>query len=409
MPNMQELKPGCFVTVKNSFFARRKDGKICLASPSNVIFDCTKKEKVNLISVSLVQSSSQANSSKSINVWSFWQIENRVYPLNFASSVQKYIEMPEDVCFVGFYVNNQSSKNDVEIFVKYFASNNYGIIRFKNNSIDHLISSEDGYSEIEYEKGYFYGVATTGRWKYKVLNCNGTILHEFLTNRRLLKGSELSYDSTRIYNDYTGVEIPDGIESAYIITEGNFNFIVVKNASGIFYYSFNLEYILGPIVYDFIQVQENFCYVAEMLNKKFTKIFCIKYLNKNKYICSSIESKNGIKYHSFQNVNFFMKNGSLYVLRLESMEFELLFEENETDSFTFSENNFKDCIDIVCFKNGIPICMAIYDLTCNTIVSRNNLEVIGESYDKSIFVCQLQVLNSPIFGINKEGKLIFSV
>ena len=184
---------------------------------------------------------------------------------------------------------------------------------------------------------------------------------------------------------------------------------MVRNTTGIYYYSLKLEYLLGPIAFDLFQMQENFCYVSEIINRKFTKIFCIKYVKKNTYICASIECENGINYYTFKNLNFFFKNGTFYVLRLENMEFESLFSEKEANKFTFYENNNKKCVNIVCFKNNIPISIVIYDLTYNTIVSKNNLKVIGESYDKSMFICQLQLLDSPTLGISKDGKIIFSV
>ena len=343
-----------------------------------------------------------------VSRWNFWKIGKKIYPLYTCLQDTEFEKLPKNATFVDSYVNNKSSKNDIEIFVKYLADNSYGILGIKNNSIRHIISYKLGYSEIDYDFSYFYATAKTERWKYNVLNLQGEVLYTYQTNRRLIKGSVFSYDSKQIYNDYNGKPIPGGVDSAYTVTEGNFNFIVIKNSLGIFYYSFKLEYILGPVKLDFIQPSSGYCYVAEIFEKKYQKIYCIKYVAENTYKSACIESKTGIKYYSCNNTNFFVKDNTIYALDQDEMTFVELFKE-DFDKVVFSSNATPKWIEIIAFKGNIPFFIATYSKQQHCIIHRNTLKIIGTSFDKKINLCKPQNSEEPIYGITLDGKLIFSV
>ena len=406
MAEIQELLPGGFISINNSVFFRREDGKICASTPSNVIINCSKEEPVQIITVSPSSKIPKQNSSK-VSRWSFWKIGEKIYPLDTCLQYTEFEKLPKSATFVDSYVNTNSSENDVEIFVKYLADTSYGILGIKNSSIRHVISYKLGYSEIDYDFNYFYDTAKTERWKYNVLNFLGEILYTYLTNRRLLKGSDLSYDSKQIFNSYNGIPIPGGIDSAYTVTEGNFNFIVIKNSTGIYYYSFKLEYILGPVKLDFIQPCLNYCYVAEIFEKKYKKIYCIKYVAENTYECACIESETGIRYYSCNNTNFFVKGDTIYALDLDKMTFVELFKE-DFDEVVFSSNATPKWIEIIAIKENVPVFIATYSKQQHAIVHRNALKVIGKSFDKNIFICKPADSEEPIYGIS-NGTLIFSV
>lgn len=396
MNKIKQILPQNFEIINGINYFRLEDGQIAVENTSNVTINSSKEDTVELITLEY--------KSKIVK---FWRVNDKIYALASSS----HVTIPEDSEFVDIYFSNNYPEGQ---YVKYISSGSCGILYVSETEIANIISHENGYSEICFENNLFYSNFEDGDNKYHVIGESGKLLGSFPSKCRKLDKYMLFYDENKIFIGSFEYEIPDGISSIEIVNARNMTFVKVVNSKGIYYYTKEIAYLFGPIQKDNIEyLNENSCFIHEIIGKKVTKVFYIKFVNDDTYVCKNISSTEGITIYLQYKDYFFAADNTLYVFIEEEMEFRPLIKDVDADSYTFNHSaspgdsyNYKiNFLYIVGFKKKKPIYLAHYTSMRKTLSSQSSLDIICTGWEDGTYVCKK---GNEIVAINENGKILFS-
>lgn len=395
-----EIFPKNFEEINGINYFRLADGKIAVENTNKVTISSTTNDKVELITLE--------HKTKKTR---FWMVNNKVI---YALASSSYVDVPTGINFVDFYFSTSYPEG---IYVKYMSSDKCGILYISETGVNIVISHKEGYREICFENNLFYAELENSDDKYRVIGESGKLLGKFPTKCKKLEKYMLFYDENKVFIQSSEFEIPGGIVSVEIIIKGNITFVKVTTKEGIYYYTKNMEYLFGPInkdlIYDYndrYSSDANYCFIYEETdNKEIVQVFYIEIVN-DKYICKNLSCKNGIDvyYDVFLNdaniKMFATKDNNLYVFRLKKdKEFEALIKDVDADRYTFSEGYY-NTINIVGFKQNIPIYWGVYSSRKDCIEEARNMEFVSKGFDQNINICRT---DKEIVVIKQDGKIIF--
>ncbi len=397
MKNSKKILPETFVNVNGINYFRLENGKIAVENIKNITIDVNNEESVELITLKCKE--------KEVK---FWKVnDDKIYALASSS----YITIPENITFNDFYFSPNYPDG---VYVKYTSSGKCGILYVSETEVDIVISHEKNYIEIDFENGLFYANTENGEKKYHIIGESGKNLGTYPSKCKRLKGYMLFYDENKIFIDSIEFEIPGGIISVEVVNNNEITFVKVVNNKGIYYYTKNISYLLGPIQKEeIISIDERSCYIHEIANGKIIKVFYIR-IKEDTYICKSLSCDKGINIFQIKDENikqsFFAtidkESDSFKELYTLKKDFILLIKDVNADKFIFNESEqWNKKYDVVAFVKNRPIYWASYDMAKNEITDSCILEVIDSDFEEETNICKSE---NEIFVINGKGKIIFS-
>ena len=335
-----------------------------------------------------------------------WKVLDKFYALASSSCVR----LPQDIIFVDFYF----SKNYPDgVYVKYISSDNCGILYVSETEVSIVISHEECYEEIVFENGLFYADTREGENKYHVISESLKHLGSFSSKCKKLENSILFYNESSIFINSVEFKIPGGIISVEVIIVGSITLVKILNKKGIYYYTKDISFLLGPIRKEkIIPIDFDSCYIQEVINGKIRKVFYIE--NNDTYICESLSCYKGINVFPTDSQQYnppFFVTADKAVYFFEK-KFTFLIKNINADMFTFTYSSFDsvvtdrcDFCNFVAFLKEKPVYYASYDMKEKKIVSSGTLDVIGSGYVIGTNICKG---DNKILVINKLGKILIS-
>lgn len=399
MEKIKQILPQNFEIINGINYFRLEDGRIAVEKTSKVTINSSKEDIVELITL-------EYNS----NTVRFWKTNGKLYALASSSCVT----IPEDITFIDCY----SSTNYPEgHYVKYMSFGRCGIIYVSETEVSHVISYENGYTEICFENNLFYADSKEGNNKYHVTGESGKLLGTFPSKCRKLDRYMLFYDDSSIFIGSSKFDIPGGVSYVKVIKQEKITFVKVVNSNGIYYYTKNIEYLFGPIHKDEIhEIDDESCFVYEVVNDKVVQVFYIN-ITEDAYVCKNLHSKKGIECHVFSdetNAMFFFADKVLYVL--QDNEFIPIINEADVDQYVICLNGvywgYRRKYIIVGYKKNIPVYLAYYDSSKykKEVYNKCTLEKIADGCKKRdgkfSHICKK---GNYIVVIDPDGKVVLSV
>lgn len=398
MEKIKQILPQNFEIVNGINYFRLEDGRVAVERTSNVTINSSKEDIVELITLEY--------NSKTVRLW---KTNCKLYALASSSCVT----IPEDTTFVDCYSSTNYPEGQ---YVKYMSPGRCGIIYVSETEVSHVISYENGYTEICFENNLFYADYKEGDNKYHVIGESGKLLGAFPSKCRKLDGYMLFYDDSSIFIDSSKFDIPGGVSSVEVIKQDKITFVKVVNSKGIYYYTKGIEYLFGPIQKDEMHgIDHESCFVYEVVNKKVVQVFYIK-TTEDTYVCKNLSSKKGIECHVFSsesNGKFFVADKALYALR--DKDFIILINGVDADKYviTAQKNNWSRSWrhTIVGYQENIPVYLAHYESSYKKeVYDKGKLERIADGYKtrdgKFSHICRK---GNYIVVIDPDGKVVLSV
>lgn len=390
MAQAKKLLPSNFVIINGIPYFRLENGTVSVENPNHVTINVSVQDDVELVTLNSI--------SKEVNFWKVTDLQDNIYAL--ASCC--HIAVPKDITFDKFYFSKSYPEG---VYVKYFSAGNCGILYVSETKVSTVISHTEGYSEICFENGLFYAEDNNEENKYYILNESGGFFGVFPSRCKKLNDYLLFYDDNKIFVGSDEYEIPGGITSIEVLNNENIILVKIINNNGVYYYTKNISYLLGPIQkHSIITINEDKCYITETVDTKIINVFYISYKNET-YTCESISCDTGIVMHHVFDCDFFSTNDSLYVISDEN--FLLLFNDIDVDKFSFKarHKNLKIAAKtIIGFKNNIPVLYAEYSYD-NKTADLQSLTIIDSDFDNGIHICKK---DNKILVIDKDGNVILS-
>lgn len=383
--------PESFVTINFVTYFRLENGKLAVGDhgPSFVRLDTSRQDSVELITLDEYQ-----------KIVQFWKINDKFYSLNLSS----YIEISDQITFVDYYFSNDYSD---EVYIKYFeAGKGYGIIYVYKSRITHLIASSRRFTEISFEDDLFY--AKDAKNKYHIIDINANELGVFATKCKKTPGFSIFYDNKKIYGSSSEVEVPNGIETLELVAREDWKLLKISNASGIYYYSRRLEYILGPIKKDRITSDYRYttssnCLIYEIIDEKVTQVFYVTD-DDNCCFCRNLSCKDGINTYYEGGEYYFLASNTFYHYCRATSKFVPIINGVDADSYSIISKRGA-VILIVAYKNENPFYIAQY-FTKEEKVIDDGLEYLCSGFKKDTYIFK-DNKNNSIFGITKNGEKLF--
>ena len=399
MEKIKQILPQNFEIVNGINYFRLENGQIAVERTNNITINSSKEDIVELITLEY--------NSKPVRLW---KTNGKFYALASSSCVT----IPEDATFVDCYSSPYYPEGQ---YVKYMSPSRCGILYVSETEVSHVISYENGYTEICFENNLFYADSKEGDNKYHIIGESGKLLGAFPSKCRKLDRYMLFYDDSSIFIGSSKFDIPGGVSSVEVIKQNNITFVKVVNSNGIYYYTKGIEYLFGPIDEDEIHgIDYDSCFVYEIVNKKVVQVFYIK-ITEDAYICKNLSSQKGIECHIFSNKSngkFFVADKVLYALQNE--EFIPLINGVNANKYVISAQRVnwnESCrYTIVGYqKNLIPVFLAYYDSSYKKeVYDEGTLERIADGYKningKISHICRK---GNHIVVIDPDGKVVLSV
>ena len=397
MQTSKKLLPESFVVINGITYFRLEEGQVAVEKTSKVTIKSSKDDSIELRTLNC--------DSREVR---FWKVNDKIYALASSSCVT----IPEETTFVACYSSDNYPEGQ---YVKYMSYGRCGIIYVSETEVSHVISYENGYTEICFENNLFYADSKEGDNKYHVTGESGKLLGTFPSKCRKLDGYMLFYDDNSIFINSSKFDIPGGVSSVEVIKQGKITFVKVVNGNGIYYYTKGIEYLFGPIQKDEIHdIDHKSCFVYEVVNKKVIQVFYIK-IKKDAYECKALSSKKGIDCLLFNgefNGKFFVADKALYVLQDE--KFIPLISGVSADKYILHAKKVNwgqewKVIIVGCQKN-IPVYLAYYETGYKKVFDEGALERIADGYksrdNKFYHICRK---GKEIVLISPDGEVVLSV
>lgn len=387
MEKAKQILPQNFVTVNGRTYFRLEDGRIAVDTTSNVIIDSSKEDTVELITL-----------GSELKEMRFWKIGSKIYALTSST----YVDIPKDTTFVDLY--NTIYYPD-GVYVKYISSGNCGIIYVSETDVSIVISHESYYTDICFRNELFYADKIIGESHCHVIAKTEQLV--LPSRRQILKDGILFYDDKKIFIDSEEFEIPNGIISVEFINNDDMTFVKVVNSEGIYYYTKEISYLLGPIQeHEIIFIGKKACYIHEITNGDIVNVIYIE--NKEgAYICQNLSCDKGITVYQVKKrddeLRFFAtRDKALYLFK---EKFILLIKDVDVDTFVFTKVNwwYKEC-SIIGLRKEKPVYWASYNDSNNKITDSCTLDIIDNGFENST-ICRKR---DEILIINEEGQIILS-
>ncbi len=393
----KEILPSCFISINGIVYFRLDNGNIAVEKIEKVVIDTKIEDTVKLITI-------DTDSSEKVN---FWKINDKIYAL---ASNAEGITLPKDTTFVDCYSSNNYPEGH---YVKYKSSGSCGVIYVSETEVSNVISYENGYIEICFENDVFYADAKDGKNKFHVIGESGKLLGTFPSKCKKCGDYLLFYDENKIFINSDEIEIPNGISSVEVITDGDsFTFIKVNNRKGVYLYTDRVEYLFGPVVCDKLQVKKISTCSCFIYALKKDKCVHVSYLEFGETpVCKSISCKKGFNFYQYNEVCFFISDTTCYVFSNNMLDFFPLTIGENMKARTYKihpsgTNKSNMFFTIVAFNNNEPICYMEYNPNSEKIPECGyKLELITKGFGNKNYISRF--CDKSILGISDNGKILF--
>lgn len=419
MVEIREMTLGSFENINGNNFYRLKNGKIAVNNMENIIIEAKENDKIDLITLK--------NSNKVVR---FWKIGKEIYLFKGLKKSE------ENICLILLKnkINSLKSLNEFNVSdtleniifcelyeglkVKYTYSNNCGIFEINKEGIREIISYEKGYIDIIYENELYYAKHKEDKEKYHILDSNGNIIEKSVLKSIMVKGNRIFYDQHKIFTNQKTIEMEEIIFSVKGIISHELAIIKVVTSKGVYYYTNELLYLIGPMGKEKITgIDKNSCYIFEKdIKGNIINVLYIRY-EKDNYICKELSSTKGIEvYLYFNNINvdFFGISNRLYLLdrrKEHTKDFELLIEKENINYYKIIlENKENNVINIIGYKDDKPSLFVSYFLPYEAEEGRINykfdIEFVEEGHNGD-FICKEKDFDNKFTVITKTGEILF--
>ncbi len=403
MEKIEKILPQSFVVINEIPYFRLKSGEIAVETTFNITIHATKEDVVELIYLKFDSMST-----------CFFRIDDKLYALAGSDSTNNSIDIPKDIHFTDLYSSQNYSQG---LYVKYTYLDKCGIFYVSQTQLSHVITLDKGYTDIYFEDGMFYTYSESAIDKYQIINEAGEVIGSFASKVRKVKGYMLFYDDHRIFNQNSEFEVPGGIiliETCLVAY--NYLFIKVVNHNGIYYYTKEFEYLVGPIQnakiecvdYGYYSNSISF-FIHEVIDEKIMQTSYITMTKDEKDLsCCTLSSKNGMTIHSLSfnfplpEKHFIVCDSTVLIYDEEQKQFVSLIE-GIANRYTFIRK-LRVC-HITGFKENKPIYWADYDVKANRIIQKGVFDILDTGWESESYICKT---GERILVINQNGDILFS-
>lgn len=207
------------------------------------------------------------------------------------------------------------------------------------------------------------------------------------TKCKKVDGYQILYDESKVYIGNIETEVPGSISYIQVIELGyQSKAIKITTGQGIYYYDWNMKYLLGPIQSDRIdEISRESCYVYEEVAGKIVQVFYICLKDDGEYAVCHIACKEGItvelraNMYFGQKLKFFITDKDVYVLKPKKVKFEAVFQNVDIDNYqTYFFNNDSNKVGFIGYKKGKVFYGVEVDLQHPDIQMEGTIDVISE-------------------------------